>query len=69
MLNILNFMSKKGEYNKNGFTEIQDNELYDVNGGVAPLIVAGIIVGGAFLGGLGIGIYVGYKEAERNDRK
>jgi lactobin A/cerein 7B family class IIb bacteriocin len=53
----------------NGFNEISENELYDINGGIAPLIVAGIIVGGAFLVGLGIGTYVGYKEAERNDRK
>jgi lactobin A/cerein 7B family class IIb bacteriocin len=27
----------------NGFNEISENELYDINGGIAPLIVAGII--------------------------
>lgn len=41
----------------------------EFNGGVALLVVAGVIVGGGFLIGLGIGAYVGYKEAERNDRK
>ncbi|MDI6605132.1 MAG: class IIb bacteriocin, lactobin A/cerein 7B family [Thermoanaerobacteraceae bacterium] len=52
-----------------GFNEISENELYDINGGIAPLVIAGIIVGGAFVIGLGIGAYVGYKEAERADRK
>jgi lactobin A/cerein 7B family class IIb bacteriocin len=33
----------------NGFNEISENELYDINGGIVPLIVAGIIVGGAFV--------------------
>ena len=40
---------------------LSNMELMEVNGGVAPIVVAGIIVGGIFLVGLGVGIYNGYQ--------
>lgn len=48
---------------------LQERELEEVNGGIAALVVAGIIVGGIALVGLAVGIYNGYKEAENDAQK
>ncbi len=50
----------------NGFSELTDDEQLDVQGGVAPLVVAGIVVGVIFVGGLVTGAIVGYNEAKNN---
>lgn len=57
------------EVNMRNFNEISQDELQKVEGGIAPIVVAYIIVGGIFLAGVGIGAYVGYKEAERADKQ
>jgi len=43
---------------------LSNTELMEVNGGIAPLVVAGLIVGGIFLVGLGVGIYNGYQSTK-----
>lgn len=52
----------------NGMTELNENELYETDGGIAP-VVAGIIVGGIALVGLAVGIYNGYKKAAQENKK
>lgn len=53
-----------------GMCEIQENELYDINGGIAwvPVLIIGgavVLVGSA----LGVGIYNGYKDAANSAKQ
>ncbi len=48
---------------------LTENELYDINGGLAWFVVAGIIVGIVFVVSVVIAAYNEYKAAEKEDQK
>ncbi|WP_176717336.1 class IIb bacteriocin, lactobin A/cerein 7B family [Vulcanibacillus modesticaldus] len=48
--------------------ELNERELRDINGGIAPIVIY-LIVGGIALAGLGVGIYNGYKKAESENNR
>jgi lactobin A/cerein 7B family class IIb bacteriocin len=47
-----------------GVVEMDSKEMEETDGGLAPLIIWGLVAGGIALVGLGVGIYNGYKDAE-----
>ena len=49
------------------FSELNQDELIDVNGGVGLGVAVGIVVVG--VGGLALGVYNGYKDTQSSNKK
>lgn len=54
--------------NNNSFRELTYEESFEVNGGIAPLLIAGIVVGCVVIVAFAYGCYVGYQEEARNSK-